>query len=46
MLVNSYSLNRLMRLLAENGIYGVHVTWGNRSGPGSYEEATLVFRKD
>lgn len=46
MVMNSYSLNRLGRLLAMNGVFETHVRWSNRRGPDSYEEATLVFRKD
>ncbi len=47
MLIHSYSLNRLGRLLAAAGIVEWHVKWHARAtGWRTYETATIVFRKD
>jgi 2-polyprenyl-3-methyl-5-hydroxy-6-metoxy-1,4-benzoquinol methylase len=45
--VHSYSLNRLGRLLAAEGVTEWHVHWHARRGAGLsyYETATIVFRK-
>jgi hypothetical protein len=41
MLMNSYSLNRLGKLLADAGVNEWHAKW-----LGPYPAVTLVFRKD
>ena len=45
MLMNSYSLNRIGRLLADQGIAEWHVKWRARPASRSYDNATLIFRK-
>jgi SAM-dependent methyltransferase len=44
MLVHSYSLNRIARLLAREGITEWHVKWHAR--PGSYDTAVVFFHKE
>jgi len=44
-LMNSYSLNRIGRLLAEQGITEWHAKWHARPASRSYDNVTLIFRK-
>jgi 2-polyprenyl-3-methyl-5-hydroxy-6-metoxy-1,4-benzoquinol methylase len=50
MLMNSYSLNRLARLLAAAGVTEWHAKLHPRPAPGgegqTYEDATIIFRRD
>jgi 2-polyprenyl-3-methyl-5-hydroxy-6-metoxy-1,4-benzoquinol methylase len=48
MLMNSYSLNRLGRLLADGGVSEWHVKWHPMpvSGWQAYDHVTIIFRKD
>ncbi len=45
MLMNSYSLNRIGRLLADQGITEWHAKWHARPASRSYDNVTLIFRK-
>ena len=46
-LMHSYSLNRIGRLLAEEGVTEWHARWhGLTSAWRSYETVTIIFRKD
>jgi SAM-dependent methyltransferase len=42
----SYSLNRLGRLLAEEGVTNWHVRFNPGATPRAFDAATLIFRKD
>jgi SAM-dependent methyltransferase len=46
MLVHSYSLNRIARLLADEGITEWHVKWHETVGRRAYDTAVVFFRKD
>lgn len=46
MLVHSYSLNRIARLLADEGVDEWHVRWHETVGRRSYDTATVFFRKE
>jgi SAM-dependent methyltransferase len=46
MLVHSYSLNRIARLLAAQGISEWHVTWHGTARRRAYDTAVVFFRKD
>jgi len=46
MLMRSYSLNRIGRLLAAAGVTDWHVHFTPVSDPRSYDNAMVVFRKD
>jgi hypothetical protein len=50
-LMNSYSLNRLGRILAQSGVSSWEIVWWYSRAPGPrkvyrYPSATLIFRKD
>jgi cyclopropane fatty-acyl-phospholipid synthase-like methyltransferase len=46
MLVHSYSLNRIARLLADAGISEWHVKWHETVGRRTYDTAVVFFRKE
>ena len=46
MLVHSYSLNRIARLLADAGISEWHVKWHETVGRQTFDTAVVFFRKD